>query len=87
MAAGSSRLLNCFIILLILRYHDQWRFGAQKLVFIVSFTEFLSSGNLLNWRGAADKLHLSTDRTSGELYLDLEDYLHGLLHLSNELVS
>ena len=69
------------------RYHDQWKFVTQRLVFVVSFTEFLLSSRLLAWEQVAARLSLTTDRSSGSFYLDLEDYLHGLVSLSNELVS
>ncbi|XP_067930418.1 translin-like [Watersipora subatra] len=67
------------------RYHDQWKFTMQRLVFTVSFIEFLSSQRLLLWQEAAAALFLTTDRSEDKLYLDLEDYLHGLISLSNEL--
>ncbi|KAF6040721.1 TSN [Bugula neritina] len=67
------------------RYHDHWKFCTQKLTFVVTFIEFLSTGKLLLWHEAADSLSLTTDRSSDKLYYDLEDYLHGLVSLSNEL--
>lgn len=69
------------------RFHDQWKFGSQKLVFVVGFIQFLRNRTLLNWDQTAAKLHMTTDRSKDILYLDLDDYLHGLIQLSNELVS
>ena len=64
-------------------------------MFVVSFVEFLAAERLLLWQEAAARLYLTTDRTqatddiesTAKLYLDLEDFLHGLISLSNELVS
>ena len=64
-------------------------------MFVVSFVEFLTADRLLLWQEAAARLYLTTDRTqatddsksTAQLYLDLEDFLHGLISLSNELVS
>lgn len=82
------------------RYHDQWKFATQRLVFVVSLVEFLTEGRLLLWQEAATRLHLTAERSqsrsadgdktevkSAALYLDLEDYLHGIISLSNELVN
>ena len=64
-------------------------------MFVVSFVEFLRADRLLLWQEATARLYLTTDRTkatddsesTAQLYLDLEDFLHGLISLSNELVS
>lgn len=69
------------------RYHDHWKFCTQRLAFVVSLVEFLTSNRMLLWQEAAENLYLTTDRSEDKLYLDLEDYLHGLISLSNELVS
>lgn len=56
-------------------------------MFVITFTQFLKTRDLLSWEQVAEKLHLTTDRLKDTLYLDLDDYLHGLIQLSNELVS
>ena len=68
------------------RYHDQWKYTTQRLIFVVSLVEFLTTDKLLLWQEAASNLSLTTDRNEDKLYLDLEDYLHGLISLCNELV-
>jgi len=69
------------------RFHEQWKFVTQRLVFVVAFAEFLLLRTLLTREQAAAKLNLSCDRSLDMLYLDLEDYLHGILLLPNELVG
>ncbi|XP_073980924.1 translin [Rhodnius prolixus] len=66
------------------KYHDHWRWVAQKLVFDIALIQFLQDGELATKEFVASQLNLKTDRLEG-FHLDLEDYLHGLLQLASEL--
>nr|CAD7569649.1 unnamed protein product [Timema californicum] len=66
------------------RYHDHWRFGTQRLTFLVALIIYLETGKLANREEVAVALGIKTERESG-FHLDLEDYLSGLLQLSSEL--
>ncbi|CAG2061816.1 unnamed protein product, partial [Timema podura] len=66
------------------RYHDHWRFGTQRLTFLVALIIYLETGKLANREEVAVALGIKTERENG-FHLDLEDYLSGLLQLSSEL--
>ncbi|XP_058792236.1 translin [Phymastichus coffea] len=65
-------------------YHDQWKSVTQKLCFLVSLVIYLEKKILVNKETVAEILGMSTDRENG-FYLDLEDFLMGILQLSSEL--
>jgi len=64
------------------RYHDAWRYDTQRLVFLAALLEFLEHERLVRREAVAALLGL--DAETG-FHLDLEDYLHGLLMVPNEL--
>ncbi|KAL5011030.1 hypothetical protein ScPMuIL_013335 [Solemya velum] len=66
------------------RFHDHWRFVIQRLSFLAAFLKFLQSEQLISREDTANLLGVKVDKNDG-FQLDLEDYLMGLLTLSNEL--
>ncbi|KAE8581692.1 hypothetical protein XENTR_v10024897 [Xenopus tropicalis] len=66
------------------KFHDQWRFVLQRLVFLASFLVYLESETLVTREAAAEILGIAYEREKG-FHLDIEDYLSGVLNLANEL--
>ncbi|KAB7500768.1 Translin, partial [Armadillidium nasatum] len=66
------------------RFHYQFRYATQKLVFVFSFLTYLKENRLATYYDIASSLGLKVKREEG-LHLDLEDYLQGTLFLSSEL--
>lgn len=63
------------------RYHGDWRSETQTAVSLLAFTHYLETGNLLLHNEAGERLGLN----NSQFGLDLEDYLVGVLFMSNEL--
>ncbi|KAM4698077.1 translin [Rhinophrynus dorsalis] len=66
------------------RFHDQWRFVLQRLVFLASFLVYLESETLVTRETVAEILGIESEREKG-FHLDIEDYLSGVLSLASEL--
>ncbi|XP_056389690.1 translin isoform X1 [Hyla sarda] len=66
------------------RYHDQWRFVLQRLVFQAAFLVYLEKEQLVTRDAVAEILGIESEREKG-FHLDIEDYLSGVLNLASEL--
>ncbi|XP_023246236.1 translin isoform X2 [Copidosoma floridanum] len=66
------------------RFHDHWRMVTQKLCFLASLILYLEVGTLATIETVAEILGVKSKREEG-FYLDLEDFLMGLLQMSSEL--
>ncbi|XP_071942224.1 translin-like [Antedon mediterranea] len=66
------------------RFHDHWRFVTQRLIFLAALTTYIESDTLITREETAKLFGIEVEKGSGFI-LDLEDYLHGVLLLSNEL--
>lgn len=66
------------------RFHDQWRFVLQRLVFQAAFLVYLESEQLVTREAVCEILGIEWDREKG-FHLDIEDYLSGVLNLASEL--
>jgi len=66
------------------RWKDLWTRHIQSLVFVSAFLRFLESGQLLSIKDATKVLGIE-DSWKDRFYLQVEDYLHGLILLINEL--
>ncbi|XP_063284601.1 translin [Pelobates fuscus] len=66
------------------RFHDQWRFVLQRLVFLASFLVYLEAEELVTREAVAEILGIEYEREKG-FHLDIEDYLSGVLNLASEL--
>ncbi|NP_001080426.1 translin L homeolog [Xenopus laevis] len=66
------------------KFHDQWRFVLQRLVFLASFLVYLETETLVTREAVAEILGIEYVREKG-FHLDIEDYLSGVLNLANEL--
>jgi len=66
------------------KYADQYRFTNQRYVYVASLLVFLDSGTMISKEEAAKMIGVSANR-SDKFYLDLEDYLSGLLQVGPEL--
>ncbi|XP_069840919.1 translin [Dendropsophus ebraccatus] len=66
------------------RYHDQWRFVLQRLVFQAAFIVYLEKEELVTRDAVTEMLGIESDREKG-FHLDIEDYLSGVLNLASEL--
>ncbi|XP_053327905.1 translin [Spea bombifrons] len=66
------------------RFHDQWRFVLQRLVFLAAFLVYLENETLVTRQAAAQILGIESEREKG-FHLDIEDYLSGVLSLASEL--
>ena len=62
-------------------------FSIQKLVFVVTLVHYLREDRLLFLADTAKQLGMTQDQElrDEKLYLDFEDYLSGVIQLSNEL--
>jgi predicted translin family RNA/ssDNA-binding protein len=69
------------------RFHNHFNYSLQKLVFIVTLIHFLRHDKLTFLNETAARLDMTHDQEQRDekLYLDFEDYLAGVIHLSNEL--
>ncbi|KAJ1519518.1 hypothetical protein ONE63_004800 [Megalurothrips usitatus] len=66
------------------RFHDHWRFSAQRLAFLASLIVYLEEGKMAMIDEVAEMIGVTTKREEG-FHIDLEDYLMGLLQLASEL--
>ncbi|XP_040214214.1 translin isoform X1 [Rana temporaria] len=66
------------------RFHDQWRFVLQRLVFQAAFLVYLESEQLVTREAVCTILGIESGREKG-FHLDIEDYLSGVLNLASEL--
>jgi len=69
------------------RFHQHFNYSLQKLVFITTLIHYLRNDQLLFWAPTAQRLGMTHDQElrDEQLYLDFEDYLGGVIQLSNEL--
>ena len=67
------------------RYHQIFNWTLQRLVFAAAVTFYLDKEKLLQRSDAAAALGVKLDPAEG-FHLELEDYLGGLIQMSNELV-
>ena len=69
------------------KYHGMFSFSMQKFCFAACFTHYLETGELLTKQQVASKdwLDVAEKQEQGKFHLDLEDYLSGLIQMSNEL--
>ena len=69
------------------RFHQHFNYSLQKMVFISTLIHFMRHDKLLFWSPTAERLGMTHDQEKRDetLYLDFEDYLAGVILLSNEL--
>ena len=60
------------------KYHDQWRWVLQQLIFLASLCYFIETSSLLD-------INECQAFVQTKLPIDIEDYLHGISSLPNEL--
>ncbi|KAL0955584.1 hypothetical protein HGRIS_001821 [Hohenbuehelia grisea] len=66
------------------RWKDMWTNSLRTAIFCVTLIQFLSDGTLLPLNIVTEKLGIKGE-WSGRFELTVEDYLHGLITLVNEL--
>ncbi|XP_075037280.1 translin [Mixophyes fleayi] len=66
------------------RFHDQWRFVLQRLVFLAAFLIYLEKEELVTREAVTELFGIECEREKG-FHLDIEDYLSGVLNLASEL--
>lgn len=57
---------------------------TQRVINVIALVIYLEAGFLVTYETTAEILGLKTQQNEG-FYLELESYLHGILHLSTEL--
>jgi len=68
------------------RFHHVFNFTLQRLVFFAAMAHYLETEQMLLRAPAAKEwLGIQDDPKDGKPHLDLEDYLTGLIQMSNEL--
>jgi len=72
------------------RYHNMFNYTIQRLVYQAALTHYLKTETMLSFEGAASILGIHPPKDQGAtksdvFHLDLEDYLAGLIQMSNEL--
>ncbi|CAG7734513.1 unnamed protein product [Allacma fusca] len=67
------------------RYHDNWKFLTTKLSFACALICYLETDLVANRETIASMLGLTIDPKAANIYLDMEDYLQGLLQMTTEL--
>jgi predicted translin family RNA/ssDNA-binding protein len=67
------------------KYNDIWRFLAQRFAGSCALIYYLETEELGNHQTIAEMIGLKMSPEEASVYLDLEDYLHGLLQMANEL--
>jgi len=72
------------------RYHNMFNYTIQRMVYQAALTHYLKTETMLSFDGAAEALGIhcpsDTGATKSDVFhLDLEDYLAGLIQMSNEL--
>lgn len=66
------------------RYNDQWRFVTQRLAYLATLLVYLRDERLISREEVATLLGVASKREEG-FHIDLDDYLHGILSMTNEL--
>ncbi|XP_059149926.1 translin-like [Physella acuta] len=66
------------------RFNDHWKFVTQRCVYLSALVVYLKEERLISREEAADQIGLKVKREDG-FHMDLDDYLMGILSLSNEL--
>ncbi|XP_066927151.1 translin-like [Clytia hemisphaerica] len=66
------------------KYNQQWSFAMQRLVFVLTYVHYLTTEQLMSRELVAGKLNLKLRWEDG-FYLDLDDYLIGVLQVASEL--
>jgi len=66
------------------RYNDQWKFVTQRLAFLATLMVYLRDDRLISREEVAGLLGVAAKREDG-FHMDLDDYLHGILNMTNEL--
>ncbi|XP_005098964.1 translin [Aplysia californica] len=66
------------------RYSDMWRFVSQRFVYLAGLIVFLRDGRLVTREEVAALLGVAVQREDG-FHIDLDDFLMGLLNMTNEL--
>lgn len=66
------------------KYSDHWRFAIQRLAFLAALIVYLETGKLVTREEVAQILGIAVKKEDG-FHIDLEDFLHGLLTLANEM--
>ncbi|KIY69127.1 translin [Cylindrobasidium torrendii FP15055 ss-10] len=66
------------------RWKDMWTNGLRSFVFVAAFVQFLTDGTLLSLADTTAQLGIK-DEWKDRFALPVEDYLHGLITLVNEL--
>jgi len=72
------------------RYHNMFNYTIQRMVYQAALTHYLKTETMLSFETAADVLGIHPPKDQGAtksdvFHLDLEDYLAGLIQMSNEL--
>ena len=74
------------MLLILFRYYNMFNYTMTRLVYLAALIIYLKENRLIDRREAAeDWLKVGYDLKDG-FHLELEDYLGGLILLSNELV-
>ena len=68
------------------RFHQMFNWTLQRLVFAAAMTFYLEKETLIQRPDACAYLGLKLDPADG-FHMELEDYLGGLIMMSNELVK
>jgi len=66
------------------KFADSFRFTNQRYAFVAALLVYLETGTMISKEDAAKMMGVSANR-SDKFYLDLEDYLMGLLQVAPEL--
>jgi len=66
------------------RWKDQWANSLRTAIFSASLIEYLATGKLISLSHASEILGIK-EEWSDRLAISVEDYLHGLISLVNEL--
>ncbi|KAK0487478.1 Translin [Armillaria novae-zelandiae] len=66
------------------RWKDMWTNSLRTSVFVAAFLEYLSKGSLISLASTSEALGIK-DEWKDRFTLSIEDYLHGLITLVNEL--
>ena len=66
------------------RFNDHWRFVTQRMAFVAALLVYLETEQLATQQMVAEAIGVDLNKEDGFI-LDLEDYLAGLLTLSQEL--
>ncbi|KAK6970393.1 translin [Biomphalaria glabrata] len=66
------------------RFNDHWRFVTQRVVYMCALIIYLKEERLVSREEVADMIGVQVNREDG-FHIDLDDYLMGILNLTNEL--